>query len=212
MSAGRRMTEVRSFWEQELNARDFWTRTSGPEFADGTDSLFDQLLRQPFVDAAASGENAYFWRRIFYDLRKIHQLVWQNDFASVFLELASNPSKSSELLTFLRSGRLIGQPPWVGVFGQSAGSPLFFLVRELRRVGVLTNPDLDRLAFFVCAPVRRAAQQIGWLESELSSRADFVSLAEISDRLYERIANDGTAGRELLKDYDIPLLHYGLTN
>jgi hypothetical protein len=212
MSAGRRMTEVRNYWEGELDSRNFWLRTSGPKFADGTDSLFEELIRQPFGDASASGENAYFWRRVFYDLRKIHRLVWENDFASVFLDLASNPAKSVELLNFLRSGQLIGQPPWVGVFGQSAGSPLFFIIRELRRVGVLTDSRLDRLAFFVCSPVRRAAQQIGWLEPELANRADFVSLAEISERLYERIANDGEAGRELLKDYDIPLLHYGLTN
>ena len=212
MSAGRRMSEVRSYWEDELENRTFWVRTSGPKFADGTDSLFEELIQQPFVNAAASGENAYFWRRVFYDLRKIHQLVWENDFASVLLDLASNPARSGEMLNFLRSGQLIGQSPWVGVFGQSAGSPLFFLVRELRRIGVLENPDLNRLSFFVCSPVRRAAQQIGWIEPELANRADFVSLAEISERLYERIANDGEAGKELLKDYDMPLLHYGLTN
>lgn len=212
MSAGRRVTEVRKYWAEELDGRNFWERTSGPKFADGADSLFEDLIRRPFSNATASGENAYFWRRVFYDLRKIHQMVWENEFPSVLLELASNPSRNGELINFLRSGQLAGQAPWVGVFGQSAGSPLFFLVRELRRIGVFKSPSLDRLSFFVCTPVRHAAQQIGWIEAELSSRADFLSLAETSERLYERIANDGEAGSELLKDYDIPLLHYGLTN
>jgi hypothetical protein len=209
MSAGRRMSEIRNFWHTELDGRQFWTRTSQASFADGTDALFAQVVKRPFADFAASGEHAHFWRRVFYDIRKIHMLVWEHDFPATLLELIQ-AGQGENLLNFLRSGRLPGQPSWVGVFGQSAGSPLFFLVRELCRLDVITDPAVKPFAFFVCTPVRRAMERIGWLPQNLANRVDFESLAELSQRLHARIASDREHGPKLLKDYDIPLLHFGL--
>lgn len=212
MSAGRRMSELRGFWGQELESRGFWSETSGKAFGQGTDAMFDALLRRRFSNVAASGEDAHFWRRVFYDVRKIHRLVWgEYKFAEVLLQLARSPERGTELLTFLRSGQLAGQPAWEGVFGQSAGVPLFFLVRELRRLRVIENPTLDPFAFFACAPVRRAAWRLCWLDEDMVRRTDFGSLANASELLHRKISSDREHGAKLLVDYDIPLLHFGLT-
>jgi hypothetical protein len=115
-----------------------------------------------------------------------------------------------QLPNFLRSGQLPNQQAWVGVFGQSAGVPLFFLVRELTRLEIITSPGIKPFAFFVATPVRRAAERIGWIPSDLAARVDFQSLAEISERLYNKVRSDPRYGPGLLADYDIPLLHLGL--
>jgi hypothetical protein len=209
MSAGRRMTEVRSFWQSELEARQFWTRTSQATFGHATDALFSELISRPINNLAASGEHAYFWRRVFYDIRKIHQLVWENQFPATMLELVRS-GHGANLVNFLHTGQLPGQPAWVGVFGQSAGSPLFFVVRELCRLGVITDPAVRPLAFFVSTPVRRASERIGWLKAEEARRVDFESLAAMSEKFHRKIAADRVFGERLLPYYDIPLLHYGL--
>lgn len=210
MSAGRRMNEIRSFWQTELDGNQFWERTSAKTFSQGTDALFAEVTTRPFTTLTASGENAYFWRRVFYDIRKIHRLVWEDQFPATLLELVQT-GRAADLLNFLKTGYLPGQKPWVGVFGQSAGAPLFFVVRELCRLGVIPpNPDVRRLSFFVSTPVRRAMERIGWITADASNRVDFESLASLSDALYRRIAADTTYGPRLLPYYDIPLLHLGL--
>ena len=209
MAAGRRMTEVRSFWKNELNDCDFWNKTSVPAFGQATDDLFQDVTTRPFTNLKASGENAYFWRRVFYDIRKIHRLVWEDHFPKTLLELV-NAGRGNELLNFLKTGHLPGQKAWEGVFGQSAGAPLFFIIRELCRLDVIQAPEVKHLAFFVSTPVRRAMERIGWLEADAVNRIDFESLASISNSLYRRIAADPKYGPLLLPDYDIPLLHLGL--
>ena len=210
MSAGRRMSEVRSFWQTELDGSQFWERTSAKTFSQGTDALFAEVTTRPFSTLTASGENAYFWRRVFYDIRKIHRLVWEDLFPATLLELV-HVGRAADLLNFLKTGYLPGQKPWVGVFGQSAGGPLFFVVRELCRLGVIpANPEVKRLSFFVSTPVRRAMERIGWITADASNRVDFESLSSLSDALYRRIAADTTFGPRLLPYYDIPLLHLGL--
>lgn len=209
MSAGRRMTELREFWRRELEGREFWARTSGATFAEGTDALFDDLMRRQFSNQIASGEFAYFWRRVFYDVRKIHKLVWTDNFPDSLLRLVQS-GRAGDLLAFLKSGTLAGQANWVGVFGQSAGSPLFFLVRELCRLGVITSPEVEPLAFFVAKPVRRAMERIGWLNADASDAMDFHALSAVSMKLHSKIKADRTHGPKLLPFYDIPLLHLGL--
>ncbi len=209
MSAGRRITEVREFWRNQLEAARFWEQTSRAEFGEGTDALFDGLIARPFHDLSASGEYAYFWRRVFYDIRKIHTLVWENEFPSVLLELV-NKGRGTDLLAFLKTGHISGQKSWVGVFGQSAGSPLFFLVRELCRLGVINDDSVRPYAFFVSAPVRRAMERIGWMPKGLGNNADFETLAALSESLHKRISSDREYGKQLLEFYDIPLLHLGL--
>ncbi|MDR3577809.1 MAG: hypothetical protein P4L50_28415 [Anaerolineaceae bacterium] len=210
MSAGRRMSEVRTFWETELDGNRFWERTSAKTFSEGTDAMFAEVTTRPFTTLSASGENAYFWRRVFYDIRKIHRLVWQDQFPATLLELVQ-AGRSADLLNFLKTGYLPGQKPWLGVFGQSAGAPLFFVVRELCRLGVTpSNPEVRRLSFFVSTPARRAMERIGWITADTSNRVDFESLSSLSEALYRRIAADAEYGPRLLPYYDIPLLHLGL--
>ena len=209
MSAGRRMSEIRSFWYSQLDGRQFWDRTSNASFGSGTDALFTDLVTRPFANLAANGEHAYFWRRVFYDIRKIHKLVWESEFPATLLDLIRS-GHGQHLLNFLRTGHLPGQPSWVGVFGQSAGSPLFFLIRELCRLGIITDPAVKPLAFFVSTPVRRAMERIGWLGADLGNRVDFESLASLSESLHLKLSSDRQFGPRLLEFYDIPLLHLGL--
>jgi hypothetical protein len=166
-------------------------------------------MRRQFSNQIASGEFAYFWRRVFYDVRKIHKLVWTDNFPDSLLRLVQS-GRAGDLLAFLKSGTLAGQANWVGVFGQSAGSPLFFLVRELCRLGVITSPEIEPLAFFVAKPVRRAMERIGWLNADASDAMDFHALSAVSMKLHSKIKADRTHGPKLLPFYDIPLLHLGL--
>jgi hypothetical protein len=102
----------------------------------------------------------------------------------------------------------------MGVFGQSAGAPLFFIVRELCRLGVIDDPAVRPLAFFVCSPVRRAAEKIGWLKLGSSEIYEFNALAAMSEQLYKRIISElqqePKICEAMLEIYDIPLLHLGL--
>lgn len=213
MAAGRRMTEVRSFWQTELDSCEFWKITNDSAFGHATDALFRDVTTRPFANLAASGENAYFWRRVFYDIRKIHRLVWDDEFPTTLMELLSD-GRGNQLMNFLRTGFLPGQKPWLGVFGQSAGAPLFFIVRELCRLGVIDDPAVRPFAFFVCSPVRRAAEKIGWLNPGSSEIYEFDALAAMSEQLYKRILSDSQQEPEICKAilevYDIPLLHLGL--
>jgi hypothetical protein len=210
MAAGRRMSEVRSFWQTELDGNQFWERTSVKSFSQGTDAMFAEVTTRPFTNLIASGENAYFWRRVFYDIRKIHRLVWEDHFPATLLELVK-VGRAADLLNLLKNGYLPGQTPWKGVFGQSAGSPLFFIVRELCRLGIIPlNPEVQRLSFFVSTPARRAMERIGWINPDAGNRVDFESLSWLSDTLYRRIAADNTYGPRLLPYFDIPLMHLGL--
>ena len=204
------MERLRRFWRDELETRSFWEETSGKDFAETTRRLFGRLVEREFTDTVATGEDADYWRHIFYDVRKVHELVWQKEFANTVLQLAADPARAGGLIEFLRSGQLAGQRSWSGVLGQSAGSPLFFVSRELRRLEIIPHKELDRRAFFPCAPVRRAARQIGWIDRKLAERSDFASLAEISERLYRKVTDDVEFKMKLLPYYDIPLLHLGL--
>jgi len=159
------------------------------------------------------GEDATFWRRIYYDVRKVRHLIYENQFAEAVMELAQDPRDATHMLQFLKSGKLPGERAHRGVLGQSAGSPLFFVVRELRRLGVIPHPEVDASAFFVCTPVRRLAARLGWIESKLAASYDFESLGEASLRIHSAAMaltpNDAVVFR---KWFDIPLLHYALNH
>lgn len=204
------MKRLRRFWGEQLESSNFWTETANGDFVEKTRKLFGQLVNRQFTDPTARGENADYWRHVFYDVRKVHELVWQKEFADTVLQLVSNPERAGEFVGFLRSGQLTGQQSWSGVLGQSAGSPLFFVVRELRRLRIIPHSEVDSQAFFPCAPVRRAARQIGWIDRTLAQRSDFMSLAQVSERLHHKTVEDEELRAKLLPYYDIPLLHLGL--
>lgn len=214
-----RMTAMRTFWQDTLEGADFWNVTANNErgFAETTRELFSNLVLRSHPNVTASGEGAEYWRHVFYDVRKVHELIWQHKFAETIWALVSNTEHAAQLPMFLRGGVLPGQAPWAGVLGQSAGAPVFFVVRELSRLRIVPQPALallKPLAFFACTPVRRAAVRIGWIDSALGVRTDFESLAKVSELLHAKILNDATldaASRDqLLNLYDIPLLHIGL--
>ena len=205
LSTGRRHTEVLNF-EQTLSQLDFLGQTSGSAFSPIADQVFSDLTQRSSGGLDAQGEQADFWRRVFYDVRKVHRLVFDNEFASVFFELCQRKDLADNLIGFLRSGFLPGQPKWKGVLGQSTLVPLFFLIRELRRLNVIDHNAADGSAFFVCRPVRRAARKLGWITQEQEERTDVDSLLQTSNELYRRLSEIPEASNSLLPYFDIPLL------
>lgn len=203
VSAGRTVTELREFWRDQLNARQFWERTSEGDFSEATKEIFKEAVTARFTNMSAGGEQAYFWRRLFYDVRKVHRMI-RNEFPSVFLDLV-NQGHGKHLFQFLRTGDLPGpdQRRWIGTFGQSADTPLRFIVRELVRLEVIPNEEVRPFAFYFCRPVRRALWKIGWIPNSESFFSGEDWLAEL--------AKDGEYGRKLLPYYDIPFLHMGIT-
>ena len=203
VSAGRHTTELRRFWLERLNPSKFWERTSEGDFSENTQEVFERAVTAEFTDMAAGGERAYFWRRVFYDVRKVHRMVWDNDFPAVLLDLVEQGHGRS-LLQFLRTGQLPGldQRRWIGTFGQSADTPLQFIVRELFRLGVITDVAVQPYAFYVCRPVLRGLWKIGWI-------SDYDSGFSGKEWL-EKLTKDSVNGPKLLADFDIPLLHIGI--
>ena len=67
----------------------------------------------------------------------MHLLVWGDyKFPETLLDFVA-AGHGDQLVRFMKSGisdRLDGHKAWAGVFGQSADSPVFFLVRELCRL------------------------------------------------------------------------------
>lgn len=204
VSAGRTVTELRTFWLDRLNPDGFWKRTSGGTFSEATQEIFERAVTAKFTNNAAGGEQAYFWRRVFYDVRKAHRMV-QNDFPAVLLDLV-NQGRGDELPQFLRTGGLKGidQPRWIGTFGQSADTPLGFIIRELFRLEVIKDETVRPYAFYVCRPVLRALAKIGWIPDADSG---FTGEAWLS-----KLAEDPTHGDLLKPFFDIPLLHMGITH
>ena len=205
VSAGRHTTELRRFWLQRLDAGRFWQRTSEGDFSEKTREIFGRAVTAEFTDIYAGGEQAYFWRRVFYDIRKVHRMVWENDFPAVLLELVQQ-ERGEHLPQFLRTGHLPGpdQPRWIGTFGQSADTPLRFIIRELVRLQVITDNDVRPYAFYVCRPVLRALAKIGWIDDVDSGFSGEDWLAKLKE--------DPEYGPKLMREFDIPLLHMGITH
>lgn len=213
LSAGRQAKELRDFWKERLSPNQFWERTSARDFSEETKDLFTQAVTAQFTDLNAGGEAAYFWRRVFYDVRKIRRMVCENYFPATLMGLVESGG-GPHLPHFLRTGALPGldQRRWVGTFGQSAGSPLFFVIRELVRLEVITDPAVRPLSYFVSTPVRRALRKIGWLDEDDKSVPKFEELASLSEWLHNKIMGDQEFGPKLLPYFDIPLLHMGIMN
>lgn len=202
VSAGRTMTELRSFWLERLNWDRFWERTQAGDFSEATREIFERAVTVKFRGPEAEGEQAYFWRRVFYDIRKVHRMV-EHNFPSVLLNLIQQ-GYGQHLHVFLRTGQLPGpdQPGWIGTFGQSADAPLGFIIRELFRLGVITDEAVRPHAFYVCRPVLRALEMIGWIGDRNDGDSGFA--------WQNKIEQEGEYGQKLLPYYDIPLLHMGI--
>jgi hypothetical protein len=204
VSAGRTVTELRRFWLGRLEPTGFWTRSSTGDFSEETREIFEQAVTAEFNNLDAGGEQAYFWRRVFYDMRKVHSMV-QNDFPAVLLDLV-HQGHGEHLLQFLRTGHLPGpeQPRWIGTFGQSADTPLRFIVRELFRLEVITDEAVRPFAFYVCRPVLRALVKTRWISEPDCGFSGSQWLTKLQE--------DPVNGPKLLPYFDIPLLHMGITH
>lgn len=207
---------IQRFWQTELGS--VWPvlipetleMMSTPSYPRELDEYFLKAIHRQFTDDQASGERAELWRRVFYDFRKLHHFVYHNDLPRSLLELASQQeTQSDSLLNFLRSGRVPGaERRWVGAIGQSMASPLFFILRELRRLEVI-SARYEPVCFYVNSPTRRVACQLGWITVEQSLRYDIDGLSEISKTCHQRM---GMECPELLPFFDLPLQWYAHKN
>lgn len=214
------LTRIEDFWSKELG-HEFWVRiTQASEISDTRDNIFTreidnifkEVISRAFKDQDASGENAHFWRRVFYDFRKMHHYVYHNDLPEILLELAELEADGSGLINFLRSGKIPDAQAaettrFQGVIGESMKIGLLFLMRELRRLGVFKNPAVDPACFYLNAPAREVVNQLGWVENFGS--LNYSGLVQMSEAVHEKMCIELPD----LKDYfDIPLQLYALNS
>jgi len=156
---------IRAFWETTLEQTRFWEITTGPTHTSSElDKFFENLIHREFRSIYAEGEQAELLRRVFYDFRKLHFLTYENDFAGVILEILAGVGNGCDPIRFLRSGWLPNDRPWRGVIGQSMTSPLLFLMREWRRMGLVASNRMDHHCYYMNAAARRGAYRKGWLK------------------------------------------------
>ena len=216
------VTSVSRLWERL--GEEFWERTiqsgSGEldegTFSEEVDSFFDEIVKQLFTDANASGEDARFWRRVFYDFRKIHHFVFRNHLPETILELADREEVDGcSLIEFLKNGyvpRAVQDPNMPrlrGVIGQSMTAPLLFVMRELCRTGVLPMERFGSAALYMNSPARRAARRLGWIGEDTSYQYDFASLVSYSETIYRNWPDEII---ELRDHLDLPLQMLQLRN
>jgi hypothetical protein len=210
------------FWRDRLNA-EFWEATIPATLEDAKssgydhrlDAFFEDIIHQTFLDENSSGEDADFWRRVFYDFRKMHHYVFRdNDLPGVLMQLAnSDEVDGSALISFLRSGQIPvsmqmpGNERWAGVIGQSMSAPLLFVMRELRRLNVLPPARFDRACFYMNSPARRVAYRLGWISDEARRDYSLGNLVSLSECIFNRI-NESEHSEVLLPHFDLPLQWY----
>jgi hypothetical protein len=208
---------VLGFWKSSLLERGYFLAVEpdalgdadSTEFSTSLDGFFESLIHQEFRNLDASGEGAEFWRRVFYDFRKLHYYVYRNDFGKVLLEVIEEAESGEDILLFLRSGRLRGNDPWKGVVGQSMTAPLLYLMRELRRIGVITHDGFDDCCFFMNGYARSTAFRLDWITEDERRAYDLQSLIQLSKKVHQRVTQEIP---EMLPFYDLPLQSVALPN
>ena len=88
-------------------------------------------------------------------------------------------------------------------------APLLFLLRELGRLGVIA-PRFDASCFYMNAPARRVAWQLGWITERELALFDIESLIEMSRRCHAKMKVE--LPEDLHRFFDIPLQWYALQN
>lgn len=214
---------VATFWKHRLTNK-FWSQTipSDPgeavteAFGKRLEGLFEGVIHKTFKDNNASGEDASFWRRVFYDFRKMHFFVFENDLPGLIMDLAHDEAVTgNELIQFLRSGEVPvrirdqNEPVFSGVIGQSMSAPLLFLMRELRRLKVLPPGRFDKACYYMNAPTRRIARRLEWISDSEAGGYDFETLVDQSEKCHEGMIDECP---ELTQFFDLPLQWYALNN
>ena len=194
---------IRNFWATTLDQTNFWEVTTAG-FLDQTklDRFFEDLIHREFRSVYAEGEQAELLRRVFYDFRKLHYLVYFNDFANVVLETLADSQRGADPIKFLRSGWLPDGTRWKGVIGQSMTSPLLFLMREWRRMGLIETDMHDHQCFYMNGTAAKAAIRKGWLDWNRYGRGDLQSVLDSSKAVHENVC---LTGAWQVMDFDIPL-------
>jgi len=194
---------IREFWRTTLEKSRFWEITTGETRDTGElDRFFEQLIHREFRNIDAEGEQAELLRRVFYDFRKLHCLIYENDFAEVVLEVFGQIDDGFDPVRFLRSGWRPDDRPWRGVVGQSMTSPLLFLMREWRRAGLIESDRMDHHCYYMNAAARRGACRIGWLDWEQLYACSLSEILDASARVHEKLTGSGEWNP---MDFDIPL-------
>lgn len=207
-------SRIRTFWNETLNRSNFWEATipdAGVETNSGNsqkqiDEFFEELIHREFKSQSASGEDAELLRRVFYDFRKMHFYVFNNQLPAVFLEVIGFDHHYETPIRFLKSGHSPGARPWRGVIGQSMTSPLLFLMRELARIGMIDRTIYRPVCFYMNGPARRAATALGWIEPQSINQYDFESILEASRTVHKKMAAESP---HWLDWFDLPLQHLG---
>jgi hypothetical protein len=212
LSARIERTTLKRFWEEELP--DVWRALTPPSgkreqsksYTEKLDSFFDRAIHKQFKNRNASWEDAELWRRVFYDFRKMHEFVYQNDLAGSLLDLVKEPRLIwSALAHFLKSGFLpSGEKAWRGVIGQSMTSPILFILRELRRLDIMDH-RFDASCFYMNTAARRVAYGLGWITLSEVIFTDFDGLVNLSHKCHKRMQKEVP---ELLPWFDLPLQIY----
>jgi hypothetical protein len=218
----RALASLENLWNTELT-EEFWQTTipttssniSNVNFNSNLDSFFEAKIHALFRNENASGENAAFWRRIFYDFRKIHYLVFINHLPETIIEISSFPEVGGQaLVQFLKTGHIpheiqdINTPRFKGVIGQSMTAPLLFVMRELRRLGVV-NQQFDDACYYMNSPSRRVARRLGWISDGSAYLSDFSNLVGYSEIVHKRMKEEIP---ELAEFFDLPLQLYAYKN
>ena len=215
---GRRpASDVAHIWNGNLG-KDFWEHTIPASMADlakdsfksKLDAFFKSVVDRYYTSENATGEDAEFWRRVFYDFRKMHHFVFHNQLPETVLEFAESPEADGErLIKFLRSGHIPDEMKdpnyrfFRGVVAQSMKAPLLFMMRELRRLEVIDN-RFDGACYYMNSPSRRVAFQMDWITHEDRSGGDFSELVDLSRKVHEKMKDVA----QLAGHFDLPLQLY----
>lgn len=212
------VAQVKRLWNEDLGP-EFWQATipesldlsASDAFNGNLESCFEGKIHQLFRNENAAGENVDFWRRVFYDFRKMHHFVFQNDFPEIILEFARyDEAEGHTLINFLKTGRIpdsmqdTSHPQHRGVIGQSMKAPLLFVMRELRRLDLL-DKRFDPVCLYMNAPARRVARWLGWLGEETRGDGDFSKLVAQSELIHARMQEELP---DLAQYHDLPLQLY----
>lgn len=206
---------VKGLWTSPLGS-EFWSLSAPESLSEEAleevnrrlDPFFREVINRYYSDVNASGEDVAFWRRVFYDFRKIHHFVYRNHLPETILDFAAFPEADGRtLITFLRSGQIPvvmqdpDHPRFKGVIGQSMKAPLLFVMRELRRLELL-DKRFDPACFYMNSPARRIAARLEWIHGGGLNGGGFEELVSLSEAVHERTAAEMP---ELAPFYDLPL-------
>ena len=216
ISANRRTKQLLDFANQDAAFRGIWNATESTAYREAVDMVFQHIVSRDVPNEQASQENAIFWRRVFYDLRKIHHLIFENELHLTLLELLEDEIPFNQAAVFLRSGKLRNGQIWKGTLGESMNGPILFILRELHRIQIFKGRTSDPRPLFFSRHTSRALCSIGLTST--ASAPGFDGAFELSRRLETEVhalcINDVATEAEaeaFLNAYDMPFLHFMLS-